>query len=117
MISPPFTRTPLGTATTAPMGVESTPSSSRRTSQAMGPPALPYNQNIYSWSPPPGMADYGSAGAGNYTTMPLFAARTDTPGPLRHPQPLTASDLHSMLEREQEAIVGFEALIYQAHIY
>lgn len=26
-------------------------------------------------------------------------------GPLRHPKPLTPSDLHSMLEQEQEAMV------------
>lgn len=27
-------------------------------------------------------------------------------GPLRHPKPLTPSDLHSALEKEQEAMVG-----------
>jgi hypothetical protein len=28
------------------------------------------------------------------------------PGPLRHPRPLTAADLHLQLEKEQEAVVG-----------
>lgn len=27
------------------------------------------------------------------------------PGPLRHPRPLTAADLHQQLENEQEAVV------------
>lgn len=32
---------------------------------------------------------------------------TDTiPGPLRHPRPLTAADLHMQLEKEQEAVVS-----------
>ena len=28
------------------------------------------------------------------------------PGPIRHPRPLTAAELHSELEREQEAVVS-----------
>ena len=32
---------------------------------------------------------------------------TDTiQGPLRHPRPLTAADLHMQLEKEQEAVVS-----------
>ena len=27
-------------------------------------------------------------------------------GPLRHPRPLTAADLHTQLEKEQEAVVS-----------
>ena len=30
------------------------------------------------------------------------------PGPLRHPRPLTAADLHLQLEKEQEAVVSGE---------
>ncbi|KAJ5194110.1 hypothetical protein N7491_001445 [Penicillium cf. griseofulvum] len=41
-------------------------------------------------SPPLGMGDYG-------------ITRT-AQGPLRHPQPLTPSDLHSVLEKEQESM-------------
>ena len=29
------------------------------------------------------------------------------PGPLRHPRPLTAADLHMQLEKEQEAVVSW----------
>jgi hypothetical protein len=28
------------------------------------------------------------------------------PGPMRHPRPLTAADLHLVLEKEQEAVVS-----------
>ena len=28
-------------------------------------------------------------------------------GPLRHPRPLTAADLHMQLEKEQEAVVSW----------
>jgi hypothetical protein len=30
------------------------------------------------------------------------------PGPLRHPRPLTAADLHLQLEKEQEAVVSIQ---------
>jgi hypothetical protein len=33
------------------------------------------------------------------------------PGPLRHPRPLTAADLHLQLEKEQEAVVGMQTLL------
>lgn len=29
------------------------------------------------------------------------------PGPLRHPRPLTAAELHSQLEQEQELLVSY----------
>lgn len=34
------------------------------------------------------------------------------PGPIRHPRPLTAAELHSELEREQEAVVSSSLLPY-----
>ena len=34
------------------------------------------------------------------------------PGPVRHPRPLTAAELHSELEREQEAVVSSSHLSY-----
>lgn len=34
------------------------------------------------------------------------------PGPMRHPRPLTAAELHSELEREQEAVVSSSLLPY-----
>ena len=36
------------------------------------------------------------------------------PGPLRHPRPLTAADLHLQLEKEQEAVVS---ILLSAAIY
>ena len=33
-------------------------------------------------------------------------------GPLRHPRPLTAADLHMQLEKEQEGIVSQPSLPY-----
>jgi hypothetical protein len=92
------------------------PSASHRASQQMSPPLvplaaatniLPSNQNAVnaaaahssppaattafpSYPPPPG--DNTGVGAG--------------PGPLRHPRPLTAADLHLQLEKEQEAVVS-----------
>jgi hypothetical protein len=33
------------------------------------------------------------------------------PGPLRHPRPLTAADLHLQLEKEQEAVVRMAELL------
>ena len=37
------------------------------------------------------------------------------PGPVRHPRPLTAADLHLQLENEQEAVVRFwRSLIYES---
>lgn len=38
------------------------------------------------------------------------------PGPLRHPRPLTAADLHMQLEKEQEAVVSDPSNQLQTHI-
>lgn len=34
-------------------------------------------------------------------------------GPLRHPRPMTAADLHLVLEKEQEAVV----CCYRQHLF
>lgn len=39
------------------------------------------------------------------TSSPI-RPRLTGPGPLRHPKPLTPSDLHLVLEKEQEAMVS-----------
>ena len=54
--------------------------------------------------------------AASQPSSPAMPARASTtgdnsavgsgPGPMRHPRPLTAAELHSELEREQEAVVG-----------
>lgn len=54
-------------------------------------------QPMQSQQPPPSSGD-PSVGPG--------------PGPLRHPRPLTASELHMQLEKEQEAVVGGSQLIH-----
>ncbi|THC98433.1 hypothetical protein EYZ11_002092 [Aspergillus tanneri] len=71
----PRPRTATGTHPTT----TSSSASSRRPSQVMGPPSIPFS-----------MSDPESVRAAS--------------GPLRHPKPLTPSDLHSMLEKEQEAM-------------
>ncbi|KAL8852942.1 MAG: hypothetical protein Q9221_002192 [Calogaya cf. arnoldii] len=74
-----------------------------RTSMPMAPPpnpSSPSSANFPSREPPtvlapssnPGAADNSGVGRG--------------PGPIRHPQPLTAADLHMQLEKEQEAVVN-----------
>lgn len=92
---------------------------SRRTSQQMAPPALPpsspsfnilpSNQNavIHASSPP--LASPNAPPMSGGTTGPAPGDNTGVgtgPGPLRHPRPLTAADLHLQLEKEQEAVVN-----------
>ncbi|KAL1975798.1 hypothetical protein VTN31DRAFT_4190 [Thermomyces dupontii] len=68
------------------------PSTSRRVSQTMGPPPMP-NSFLSTGSVPP--AD-----------MPAGGTIDHGPGPIRHPRPMTAADLHLLLEKEQEAVVN-----------
>lgn len=68
-----------------PEFTQNSSSTSHRTSQIMGPPPMPATSAI-------GAGDHLGAGLG--------------PGPLRHPRPMTASDLHLVLEKEQEAVVN-----------
>lgn len=84
------TSRPRRATSAATPSVEASPPSSRRLSQVMGPPSALYNQSMQPGSPTLVTADTSSAAT----------------GPLRHPKPLTQSDLHSMLEKEQEAIVN-----------
>lgn len=88
---------------------------SRRASQQMAPPPLPptsplnilpSNQSAVNHigSPPLVSPTMQS------TTMTAAPIGDNTgvgtgPGPLRHPRPLTAADLHLQLEKEQEAVV------------
>ncbi|CAL3968883.1 unnamed protein product [Diplocarpon coronariae] len=87
-------------------------SSSNPASQSQVPPQpqatniLPSNQAAVhqTVSPPlasPNMTTAGAAGVtGDNTGV------GSGPGPLRHPRPLTAADLHLQLEKEQEAVVN-----------
>lgn len=62
----------------------------------MGPPPLPHNSSLPN-SPRPATAAM---------VDPTAAAAA---GPIRHPRPLTAAELHLELEKEQESIVGFRS--------
>jgi hypothetical protein len=59
---------------------------------------LPSNQHVVNAIASPTMTATG--------TLPGDNTGVGTgPGPLRHPRPLTAADLHLQLEKEQEAVV------------
>lgn len=98
--------------------------SSRRTSSAQmsAPPAptagsspadaalhiLPSNLNaVTTGAPiPPSLPSPHTTTAGAAAQPVADAASTISgPGPVRHPRPLTAADLHQQLEKEQEAVV------------
>jgi hypothetical protein len=100
------------------------PSRSRRASQQMGPPPLPLspaavnvlpsNQNAVNQATQP-MVSPGSNGV-LATTQPGDNTGVGTgPGPLRHPRPLTAADLHLQLEKEQEAVVSSSHISPTSH--
>ncbi|EAL93299.2 uncharacterized protein AFUA_2G10050 [Aspergillus fumigatus Af293] len=63
----------------------------RRPSQGTGTSGISLPQTTYEGSPMPGAGENGRAGV---------------QAPLRHPKPLTPSELHSLVEREQEAMVN-----------
>ncbi|GLI82156.1 hypothetical protein PoHVEF18_010558 [Penicillium ochrochloron] len=87
------------------MATESThrPRAATTTIPAMGPPSsIPRHSQgsgqahrspvLYQGSPPLGMSDHDITSTAQ--------------GPLRHPKPITPSDLHLVLEKEQEAMVN-----------
>lgn len=79
---------------------------------------LPSNQNAVTHTSPPlaSPSMHGSTTAG----IPGDNTGVGTgPGPLRHPRPLTAADLHLQLEKEQEAVVSARstAALYQILSY
>lgn len=65
----------------------SSSSTTQRTPQAMAPPPMPVTAMSSTIASEPTGAGLG-------------------PGPLRHPRPMTAADLHLVLEKEQEAVVN-----------
>ncbi|TVY39752.1 hypothetical protein LOCC1_G005480 [Lachnellula occidentalis] len=88
---------------------------SRRASQQMAPPAiapaslniLPSNQNAVNHTSPPLASPNMPATGGSAGGIAADNTGVGTgPGPLRHPRPLTAADLHLQLEKEQEAVVN-----------
>lgn len=113
----PRSRAPSTTttsATTAPIPISHSGSSSRRVSQIMGPPPRPHSPAS------PGLgnsllspADNTGVGVGpgktilgsDYGFMFKTVVLMVVIGPLRHPRPVTVADLHLELEKEQEAVV------------
>ncbi|GKT49537.1 uncharacterized protein ColSpa_09718 [Colletotrichum spaethianum] len=94
---------------------------SRRTSSHQMPPPplpaqssesslniLPSNQNTVN-HPNPSSTSVGSPpmAPATLTSPPAVPEPSVSgPGPIRHPRPITASDLHMQLEKEQEAVVN-----------
>ncbi|CAG8974017.1 hypothetical protein HYALB_00008566 [Hymenoscyphus albidus] len=87
----------------------------RRASQQMAPPALPPTSLNILPSNQSAVNHIGSPPLTSptmpYTSMTAAPVGDNTgvgtgPGPLRHPRPLTAADLHLQLEKEQEAVVN-----------
>lgn len=67
---------------------------------------LPSNQNAVNHTAP-AMVSPGFGGVVSTAAQPGDNTGVGTgPGPLRHPRPLTAADLHLQLEKEQEAVVS-----------
>ncbi|KAJ0335720.1 hypothetical protein COL922a_008849 [Colletotrichum nupharicola] len=94
-------------------------SSSNQISQQMPPPPvpassespslniLPSNQNTVN-NPNTSNPSLPSPTMAPAATSPPVAPEPSVsgPGPIRHPRPMTASDLHMQLEKEQEAVVN-----------
>ncbi|MCJ1368178.1 hypothetical protein MMC16_007319 [Acarospora aff. strigata] len=110
-MAPDLNSVPASPRTIASSSRPTSTSSSRRASQLMGPPPLPLaspggslpQQSYLSGQPP---AIQASSNMANTTASPDNAGVGMGPGPLRHPRPLTAADLHLQLEKEQEAVVN-----------
>ncbi|OBT62338.1 hypothetical protein VE03_08454 [Pseudogymnoascus sp. 23342-1-I1] len=93
--------------------VTGTPSSRRASQQMASPPTVPLSPpvpNILPSNTNAFMAASQPAGAQATIAFPAFPVDNTGvgtgPGPLRHPRPLTAADIHLQLEKEQEAVVN-----------
>jgi hypothetical protein len=95
--------------------------SSRRASQQMASPQilplspalniLPSNQSTVNNIAPPMVSPPLTGTMSTASSLPGDNTGVGTgPGPLRHPRPLTAADLHLQLEKEQEAVVSSDLL-------
>lgn len=87
------------------------PPSAPASSSAPSDPALnilPSNLNAVTTGAPiaPSLPSPILASAAASAQPPADASSaTSGPGPIRHPRPLTAAELHQELEKEQEAVV------------
>ncbi|KAL4927646.1 uncharacterized protein BDV17DRAFT_121095 [Aspergillus undulatus] len=92
-MSPKIAQAPLSQPKTRRRAATERSKSSRASSlssQAMSPPSIPVCPDL----------DPGNQAAG------MHARARATSGPLRQPKPLSPSDIHSILEQEQEAMVN-----------
>lgn len=96
----------LNSVPPSPHSSRHVPASSTRAPEAMAPPPPPipvlgpnFSNQSSRESAAPVMAPSGIS-AGDNTGVGFG------PGPIRHPRPLTAADLHMQLEKEQEAVVN-----------
>ncbi|KGO40655.1 hypothetical protein PEX1_031940 [Penicillium expansum] len=88
----------LSAISTSTMGrPRATTSAPAMASQSLTPRQPAHGPHISAALPPPGSPPLGTGDNGITRTAQ---------GPLRHPQPLTTSDLHLVLEKEQEAMVN-----------
>ena len=93
---------------------------SRRYADLMAPPAPPNNPSsgtVLQQSLGREAGTMGPSGFDNGPGMSIVKSHRihwspiDTfTGPLRHPRPLTAADLHMQLEKEQEAVVSSDLM-------
>lgn len=87
-----------------------TTTSRRTSSHQMASPAIPTSPSL-NILPSNQSAVHHTSPPLSPPTMTSMASLGDNtgvgsgPGPLRHPRPLTAADLHLQLEKEQEAVV------------
>ncbi|RAH47042.1 uncharacterized protein BO95DRAFT_430636 [Aspergillus brunneoviolaceus CBS 621.78] len=106
-ISTPRSR-PRAATTVQPAPTFPASLSSRRSSQVMAPLTLSPTLNASAASPMPAAGDQETSRAAAVSEKSIVKEpRIERKaGPLRHPKPLTPSDIHSMLEQEQEAMVN-----------
>ncbi|KAL8913948.1 MAG: hypothetical protein Q9171_001333 [Xanthocarpia ochracea] len=94
----------LSTVPRSPRASRNPPSSaSNRSSMSMAPPPNPSSPSTMNFSSREPMSVAAPS------SNPIAADNSGVgrgPGPIRHPQPLTAADLHMQLEKEQEAVVN-----------
>ncbi|RDW71716.1 hypothetical protein BP5796_07750 [Coleophoma crateriformis] len=113
---PPSPR-PLASSPQPLPGTGNSRNPSRRTSAQAAPPILPLSPSLnilpsnqsavnQAASPPLASPSFLPANMATVTTGGDNSGVGTGPGPLRHPRPLTAADLHLQLEKEQEAVVN-----------
>jgi hypothetical protein len=92
------------------------PTSRRASGAQMPPPPVPSSSSLHIL--PSNQSAVNQAGSSSSLPSPHFPPSAIPPGPIlaetsssspagpiRHPRPLTAADLHLQLEKEQEAVV------------